>query len=534
MLLKRRSETGIQEIVRRARSFSLELREVVGRHLVSLAQPLRHLLLHNDLDLRDNTLELIREFEDYNQIGTLISLLEMREYSARDHASLVFQELIDHLYEHVKAGKESRTAGGTGKAEAGTGGNAAGTSVLTHQRVQRDAERIRLQVLSFLEQSCHRFDQHQCREIVEAMLILSDPENTHAQRIIREASDSCRKTSAEVLKSSAHPAIISLVFHVLTQNYPLPGAMGAFEQRRDMEFVCFLLRNWPRTLSVFQQKNLRQVQSLGWIDPADLHLEMIPAVLQKTLIACVLATGLPEEHKLAVLEWMVKYGSSEGRQAAAVVMMELEDTKVQDVVLESLQSEDAEVQAWATSQLRPREVPQAFAMLIQRLDSPMKEVQEAARKELGDFDIYRGIEMFDQLEPKVCLAVGQLVRKIDPQALNKLHREIVGAIRRRRIRAARGALALGLQELVAEALVQMTQDGDALVRRTAAEVLGSVSLAASGRPLAALLEDPSPRVREAARNSLQKLQGTTPSFPAGSEAEMAAVADSPAEDAVPV
>jgi HEAT repeat protein len=61
-----------------------------------------------------------------------------------------------------------------------------------------------------------------------------------------------------------------------------------------------------------------------------------------------------------------------------------------------------------------------------------------------------------------------------------------------------------LHEQVADALVLMTQDADALVRRSATEVLGDVSPAASARSLNALLEDPSPRVREAAKIALQR------------------------------
>lgn len=525
-LFRRRSVPGIQELLRQADHFTPEMWRLLERNLATLSLAFRPSLLCDEELLRNNTLETIRAFEDFSQIGTLLSLLEIQDYGSRDRLLVVLRDLIDRLYEYLKFGRETKSAatgeaGSQGKSASGNANGAEAGAPDSHPRkMLRDAERIRLHTLTVLEQACLNYNRHQAREVVDGLLILADPENRNVQRVLREAPLACRQMATEILQTSTHPAIISLVFGALSQNYPFPGSLAAFEHRSDAEFIGHLLRNWPRKLTMFQQKNLKQLQRLAWLDPDDLQLEIVPPGLHRSLIAFVLSTGVPESHRQAMLEWMLKHGSADGRSAASDVIVDLEDNKVQEVILEGLESEDAEMQAWATGQLRTRDVPQAFSLLIRRLDSPMPEVQEAARRELGDFDLQRALQIYDHLDPQVCRAVGRLIQKIDVQTITKLRHELVTAIRRKRIRAARAALALGLHEQVADALVLMTQDTDALVRRTAAEVLGEVSAAASARPLTALLEDPSPRVREAARHSLRRIQEALTSVPSVGQEEL--------------
>src|SRR5262249_15809455 len=153
-----------------------------------------------------------------------------------------------------------------------------------------------------------------------------------------------------------------------------PAALAALEQRTDPEFICHLLRHWPHKLTTFQQKNYRELRAVAWCGPDEGHLDLLPAAFHRTLVAFLMATGLPQAQKLAALEWMVRYGSPAGRLAATDVLVDLNDDKVQDVVLDSLASEEPDVQAWATSQLRAWEIPNAMELLIARLDSPIESV----------------------------------------------------------------------------------------------------------------------------------------------------------------
>jgi HEAT repeat protein len=188
------------------------------------------------------------------------------------------------------------------------------------------------------------------------------------------------------------------------------------------------------------------------------------------------------------------------------VLKELKDEKVQEVVLQGLDSTEPDVQAWATSQLRAWSIPNAMEMLVERLDSPLPEVRQAARAELAGFDVHRVLDIFDQLDSRMQTAVSRLVRKIDPQTPQKLKGEMLTAIRSKRIRAARAARAMNLHVEVADALLAMARDSDNLVRRTAAEVLGKVHSREAIEMLLELTSDSSPRVREAAVAALDEFK----------------------------
>lgn len=482
-LLKRRASRGIIELVRRVQVLYAAARELVEKNGTDLGPGLRDCLLNDDAELRGNALELVRRCAVYSEVPTLIALLHMQHVPERAVVEEVLAELVNRLYEHLKLGKERDDSG----------------SFL------QDAERIRQQTLATLEVAAYRYPTHRCRQVIEGLLLLGDPDNLHLKRFLREAVDEVRAIASELLCSSRHPGVMGLVVDSMTQNYPFPAAYAAFERRTDPEFICHLLRHWPRKLTDFQQKNFREIKAAVWLDPEHLQLDLIPAALHRTLIAFLMATGLPQSQKLAVLEWMMRFGSPEGRLAATDVLVDLEDDKVQEVVLEGLDSEEPDVQAWATGQLRNWSIPNAMELLIERLDSPIPEVREAARDELSGFNIYRAIELFDELDARMQVAVGKLVRKIDPETIPKLREQMQNAIRRKRIRAARAALAMKLHLEVVDALLAMARDSDNLVRRTAAEVLGRVPAREAVEMLLELTHDASPRVRDAAAAALHEL-----------------------------
>ena len=69
-------------------------------------------------------------------------------------------------------------------------------------------------------------------------------------------------------------------------------------------------------------------------------------------MAFISTTGLPNEQKSGVEEWLIRHGTQEGRLATASVLGSLDSGTVQDIVTSSLYSDNEEIQAWATGQLR--------------------------------------------------------------------------------------------------------------------------------------------------------------------------------------
>lgn len=490
-LFSRGPTNGIVEIIRRNQTLAPPARELVGKNAPQLCRGLRDSLISGDAQLRANALELVRQLKEFSELPTLTRLLEEQAIRDRDAVEVTIFDLVNRLYEHTQFGAEHEESNG----------------------FLRDAQRIRHQMLATLESSCHRFHVHRCQRVVEGLLVLSDPENIYLKKLFQECSDEVRGIAAELLYSSKHPGVMTLIVASLAQNYPLPATFSAFERRTDPEFICHMLRTWPPRLTTFQQKNLKELRTVAWFKPGQKHLDLVPAALHRNLVAFLMSTGLSQTQKLDVLEWMVRFGSPEGRLGATEVLKELADDGVQVVVLQSLDSKEPDVQAWATSQLRAWSIPNAMEMLVERLDSPIHEVRQAARGELAGFDIYRVLDIFEHLEPRMRIAVGRIVQKIDSQTSHKLKGEMLNAIRSKRIRAARAALVMNLHTEVADALLVMARDSDNLVRRTAAEVLGKVQSREAIEMLLELSNDASPRVRETAVAALDQVRSAREQLP---------------------
>lgn len=490
-LLRRNSSRANLEILRLSHTFSPKLRGILERQLGILSSAVRQALVHGDDSLRQNALQVARWANDLNQIPVLLSLLEQPPSPIRDQVIDLLTTLIDTLYAALG-----------GDTVLSTDPYRPVTVLASGHPSVRDLSRTRHTILSALEASCQRYEAHGLPEVVEWMLLLGEPQDLLTRPLLSDTRSPIASIAQTVLRTSRHPAIIALLLRIMTENYPAAWAVRTFCARTDSEFLAQLLRFWPRRLTPIQQKNFRELTEVDWLDPFQFHLDLIPPSLHPTLVKVLSALGVSRETRLAVLEWIVRHGSPEGRLAATELLCELEEDKVQEVVLGGLSSDQPGVQAWATSQLRVREVPHCFELLVERLDSPHPEVRAAARLELQDFGVTRLLDTFTEIDPARHQAVGRLLRKIDPLAPARLISEMEQPVRRKRIRAARCALALGLHHDTVDGLAKMLQDSDVLVRRTAVEVLGLIHTPRSVDLLLTLVEDPSPRVREEIRKAL--------------------------------
>ena len=479
-LLLRGSTRGHMEIIRRWPDFDAGALAMVERSAPQMITALRQCLGHGDAQLLEHCLEFIRSTGLYEMAPALIELAG----SPRDELALPAADaldfLVDRLYWECRAKGESK------------------------ERSSRDPLKLRHQMLLAFDQAVSDFKTlRQPRPIVEGILSLGDPDNFAVKKVLTQGPPACRELAGELLRQSRRPGVMQLVFDHMSGKYPLPAAFETLQRRSDPEFIEHLLRWFPHKLADLQQKNFRQLESIAWIRPGALMLDAIPADLQGALVSFVSATGLPADLKLQVQEWLVRYGSPEGRLAATAVLACLDEQSVQNILMDGLESQDAGVQAWATSQLRSQNVPQALTLLMQRLDSPLAEVREAAREELKSFDLELLISIHDRLDPAMCRRAGEMLQKVDPRWKEKLDQELRHAVRRRRLQAAQATVALGLQEHFVPHLLALLKEDDAVVRRTVAGLLASVQCPEAAEALQQLLNDPSPRVREMAAQSLQ-------------------------------
>jgi HEAT repeat protein len=484
--LLRRGTTRCQtEVIRRLPALTAVGRRLLEEQGLRLSGTLRQCLLHGDNELRTHAFEVVSAAECYDQVSTLVQILQNADDPSHAEACQTLLSLVNRLYEQVHLGG-GRRAGG--------------------DRFQRSLPQVRQTMLSALDGACNRFEILSCKaEVLESILVLGDPDAFAVRKALLQSVPQCRDLASYLLMSSTHPGVMRLLMEFMRHNYPVAKALEAFEQRTDPEFVCFVLREFPKRLNENQQKNFKQLIRVDWIARRLLPLDAVPPNLHESLVSFVQATGLAHDEKVAVQKWILLHGSVQGRLAAGKVLESAEPACVRGILFDSLDSEEEDVQAWATGQLRAQGVPEALRLLIERLDSPLAAVREAARGELNSFNLDLLLSIFDHLDRNICLRAGALVQKIDPDCHQKLVAELNNPVRRRRIRAARAAGQLGLAHEVQTSLLVMLSDADSQVRRTAAEVLADLPNTEVVAGLSALLSDPSPRVREAAEQSLDEI-----------------------------
>jgi HEAT repeat protein len=377
------------------------------------------------------------------------------------------------------------------------------TSVTDAARNAVTARRDR--ALAHLDQALAKFESILAKDvIVESILVLGPSSHPTVKKALWQASMDCRERAGRMLLTSTHPKIMRQVIDSLKQSYPHPKAFEAVQTRTDLEFLCELLRAVTAKSGAMFEQNLKQIEHLHWLDAPEPLFDLIPQALQPALITLVFSTKVPLEKKSLVQQWLLQHGGPAGRMAAAERAAMVNEDVIQHVLIDSLDAEDEEVQAWAVTQLRQHAVPETFAILIQRLDSPLPGVRAAVREELSDFNLDRVLGLMDALDNATALRVGEIVRKIDEQALVKLERELLHALRPKRIRAARAIVKLGFCRDLLPQLVTLADDEDFMLRRTLAEVLDSVFDPEVLPILDRLAQDAHPRVRDAASNSIAR------------------------------
>jgi HEAT repeat protein len=484
-LAERRERTAHAELVSRFARLDGPGRAVATRHALRLSPAAGECLLSADAGTRHNSLEFVRATERYELLPVLIDLLNRPD--SDESVADVFRELVDRLEAHATPHRQPRPPG-----------------------YLRNAGQIRHDVLMHLDRACTRFNELRRPDvIVEAVLVLGDADNFAVNRVLSQADNECRELAGHLLMTSRHPAILDLLTGLMSKSHPSPRVLRAVEQRSDLEFVTHLLSWFPTELTEIQRRNFARIAIVGWLMPKRLSDGFPPPELQPALVRFLAATGLPEDTRLEAQDWILRHGTPEGRRAAAELLPVLGTSEVEQIVVGSLDSTDESIQAWATGQLRSQGVAAAFALLIQRLDSPLPAVREAARRELSGFNLDRVLLLFEDLEPAACRRTGELLRKIDPECGDHLALELRHPMHARRTRGVRAAAALGLERDVLPELLALVEDEDAGVRRSVAEVLAGLDGSQVAEGLRRLLADEDGRVRRATWEALEQRRART-------------------------
>lgn len=340
------------------------------------------------------------------------------------------------------------------------------------------------------------------RDVIEFALVLGEPADAGVRRMLTDTAEPFSAAAWQLLTTGTDPSLVRFLARAAGSDAFADRIVDIIEQRDDPEFVVQWLRALPESFTKATKEAFRRIDRLKWFDETHRDVDWVPAALQGKLVSFLSATSVREDWKLSLYQWMLRHGSVAGRSVAAEFLAAIDEGLVESAISEGLQSQDVELQAWATSQLRHFEVPEAFSHLIARLDSPADEVRKAARAELAGFRLLALLPQFDSLSPQGCRNAGELLRKVDSGWQSDLVRELHSPVRQKRVRAIRAARAFGLHRDLVSELLELLADPDVIVRRTAIDAVCDVPSSSVAGALSRLLQDDSPRIRNAAKAAL--------------------------------
>jgi hypothetical protein len=478
-LLARRSHQGQRELIRRWDSLSDRWKSIVAETPGRICGAVRDAILGSDKELCENGCDAVLYLREYDLLPALINAAEDEANPHRDLAARTLLQLSELLYDELASPRDYRR--------------------------RRDPQLVRQHVLSHLEKSIRSFDAHKRREILESFLTLTPRDSATLKCILQNPHDTCYLPLVNMLKTSPRVGVMRLVLNFLDDPHAPTSAINVLAHRGDAAFLSHLLKKIGYEPSAAARANLRRMESISWLLDGCRGLDEFDDAQQHAVIQLAMATSIKRLKVFEVVRYVLLNGTTGGRRAAVSALVEFKGYEANALVQQALSDKDPQVKAGALAQLRDRGIPGALTRLIAAADNPNPVVRQAAQRCLKEFDFRRYQKAFDILDEDVRYSTGFLVRKVDPDVLDLLQKELTAPVRLSRLRALEMLPYLNALSDVETIVVELMADDDHFVRAEAAKALAEAQSSTARDALRNALLDPSVIVREAAELSLQQL-----------------------------
>jgi HEAT repeat protein len=478
-LLDRWSAVGQREVVRRWNRWDESRKNIICERPGRIHDALRDAILGHEPQLFTNACDIVLWAKEYDLLPALLTASEDRGNPLGDEAARTLLALADLLFEELASPRG--------------------------YLARRDPQLIRQHLLTSLETSVARFDQHKRREALDAFLILAGRDNPTLKRILGNPHDRSFLPLVEALTTSRRAGVMKLLLAHLDDPHSPHAALGALAHRADEPFVRLLLKKVGVDPTPAVKANLRRIETIPWLREDLRRLTLLGEVEQQAVMQLAAASGMKRLQVFEVTQYLLRHGNLGGRRAASLVLAEFKGVEANLVAMQALDDADPQVQVNILLQLRERGIPSAMSRLLELIDSPHAIVREAARDCLAEFNFKRFLAAFDLLTPEVRISTGQLVRKVDRDAIDLLKDELASPGRGRRLRALQMVACMEVAPQLEQELTALLCDEDHFVRIEAATLLVACDTPLTRQALRAALLDRNVSVQEAAERSLKQI-----------------------------
>lgn len=356
-----------------------------------------------------------------------------------------------------------------------------------------------------MERAVNNYNRHRKRVVFQALWLLREASESILRTIMNDPHHPAYQPFLRCLLESDDPNLFGMVAFFVQQP-DMPAAIAAaIAKRTDRAFLECLLKVVGYDPSEVVKKNLSQVRRFEWMKYYKKMVLDLNEGYQHLLVLLVVYSGMHREETFGVLNYLYHHGKSASRRASVEHATTFRGAEANQLFWEASMDTDPEIQAMALRQLRSRNIPKGVCRLMECLDSPHAEVRQTVQECLPEFRFERFLECFDQMNLEQRETMGRIIKRIDPETIQKIERGLLSDSFFERMRVMELIHYSQLVPALEEELMGMLYEEDARLRLKAAELLAEGCLKKSIETLEKILSvDPSMEVRVVAKNSLKR------------------------------
>lgn len=465
------------EVIRRWKTLDDASRRLLGEAIAKFHQGLRHALSSKTEEDRAAAMAIALSLRIHSVVPELIHLAEENNDSTSESAARVVLRLAQSL----RASRDDEA------------GNAADDHAIAR-------------VTGSLEQAVKRFGNHRRFEIVEAFLLLVEPDNDTLLSILDSPSNinlvavlkELQRTHFEILPDR-------LVIGFLREDRIIPTIDRLWQFRDSERFIQRFLAVVGESPGRPCETNLKRMTDISWLPKAIHKISQLRLNEQRGLIAVASFCDLDQELIRQLLCELASQAEIPVRVEATRRLAKVRTDEVNQFMLQLAESAPPEVKAEALKQLKERNLPGAMGRLRAALQSTEDVVREVAIAAFREYTMEWYLTGFDMMDEDARGPNGQIVMQVDDQALKRLRQDLESNGKRTRIRAVNVASTLHLLDQVEDLVAGLLTDQDQFVRLEAVNALATSGTPEAKQALNSALSDESRTVRDAAGAALQKL-----------------------------
>ncbi|GIW99342.1 MAG: hypothetical protein KatS3mg111_2675 [Pirellulaceae bacterium] len=380
------------------------------------------------------------------------------------------------------------------------------------QRARRgkDMRTPRNQLINALKRQLDDLEFHQNMILVDAWLAVVHWDDSMFRGVVEDEHSPLHSLILDRLRSSTDKEVLQLLAGFLVRPHAPRQAVDIAVARPEVELAIELAEMSEESSMAGTMRHLRSLPPLRCVQDATQVDRRIGEATYRKFWRIVAASTDDVFLVLRGALEMAAIGGESFEQAAAE-MLHFGRCCHPDAIVPALQENlltgDAEAR-------------QTLLKLCQWLESESKSLRSAAIRFFERFDFEHLMERMRQWPTQMCQAMAMLTARVDPEAMEKLRRELRNASPQRRFTALLVVQALGWADRLTDELMKMLDDPKLEIRVKAIDLLSAIEYEPLVKLIPELLADTNTDIQDAADRAARRLlmKRSSPPIPSSSDA----------------